>query len=355
MLRGAIVGFGRMGLTHYSILNTHPEVKFVAVCDSSTFMLKNLAKHLSVATYKDPDRMFSEMRPDFAIVATPTALHAEVAECAIANNAHVFVEKPMTLNPEQAGRLLELARAKKIVHQVGYAMRFHDVFRKAKSLIDSGAIGQIMTFMVEMNGPVVLHDARKSWRSRKTEGGGCLYDFASHSVDLVNYLIGPPADVVGTVFRSIHSCGVEDAICSTFLYDDGMRGTLLANWSDPSYRKPSCRFEALGTKGKIIADFYTYKVYFKSAPEVDGYAEGWNEGYLADIAEPVRFYVRGFQFTRQLDYFIDCILKQTACEICSFEEGLCADVIMHRIRMDGETRRSHDRQDHIRRQPVLRH
>ena len=77
--------------------------------------------------------------------------------------------------------------------------------------------------------------------------------------------------------------------------------------------------------------------------------------YLADVAEPVRFYVRGFQFTRQLDYFIDCILKQTACEICSFEEGLYADVIMHRIRMDGETRRSHDRQDHIRRQPVLRH
>jgi predicted dehydrogenase len=355
MLRGGIVGMGRMGLTHFSILNNHPDVKWAAVCDSSNFVLKTLGHHLGVETFTDFEKMLATMNLDFVVVATPTAMHAEVAECAIANDAHVFVEKPLALNPEQSGRLADLARGKSLVHQVGYAMRFHEIFMKTKSLLDRGAIGSVVTFTVEMNGPVVLHDARKSWRSKKTEGGGCLYDFASHSVDLVNYLIGPPDQVVGTVFSHIHSDDVEDAISSTFVYDNGTRGTLLANWSDPSYRKPSCRFEALGTQGKIIADFYTYKVFLQGTPQIDEYSEGWNEGYLADIAEPVRFYVRGFQFTRQLDYFIDCIRSQKACERCSFEEGLSTDVIMHQIRTDGETRRFHDRQNHIGRQPVLRH
>ena len=195
MLKGGIIGFGRMGLTHFSILNTHPNVDLVAVCDSSSFVLKNAARHMRIETFTNFERMLETMDLDFVVVATPTAMHADVAECAITHNAHVFVEKPLTLNPTQGRRLIELVRDKQLVHQVGYAMRFHDIFMKAKSLIDLGAIGRIMTFVVEMNGPVVLHDARKSWRSNKTHGGGCLYDFASHSVDLVNYLVGPPDEV----------------------------------------------------------------------------------------------------------------------------------------------------------------
>lgn len=355
MLKGGIVGFGRMGLTHFSILNNHPNVKFAAICDSSDFVLKSSARYMGVEIFKDYEKMLNTMDLDFVIVATPTAMHADVTECAIKHNVHVFVEKPLTLNPEQSRQLLELAQSSNIVHQVGYAMRFHDIFMKVKSLLDANAIGQILTFSVEMNGPIVLHNARKSWRSRKTEGGGCLYDFASHSVDLVNYFIGPPDEVLGTVFKHIYSNGVEDALTSTFLYDNGIKGTLSANWSDPSYRKPSCCFEALGTKGKIIADFYTYKIFFKNVPDIEGYTKGWNEGYLADIAKPVRFYVRGFQFTRQLDYFIDCISEQIPNERCSFEEGLCTDTIMQLIRTDGDKRRINDRQNNFRRQPVLRH
>lgn len=349
MLRGGIAGFGRMGLTHFSILNTHPSVSLVAVCDSSGFVLKNAARHMGVETFKSFDRMVETMDLDFVIVATPTASHADVAACAILHGAHVFVEKPLALHPEQGRHLVDLLQGKNLVHQVGYAIRFHDVFMKVKSLLDAGVLGEVVTFSVEMNGPVVLHEARKSWRSRKAEGGGCLYDFASHGVDLVNYLVGPPDDVIGTTFTRIHSDGVEDAISSTFVYRRGGRGNLLANWSDPSYRKPSCRFEAMGTKGKVIADFYTYKVFLQEEPDVSEFTRGWNEGHLAGMAEPVRFYVRGFQFTRQLDHFIDCILERRACQTCSFEDGLRTDVLMHRIRNDGDIRRSQDGQNHTRR------
>jgi predicted dehydrogenase len=78
MLKGGVIGFGRMGLTHFSVLNTHPDVKFVAVCVPSSFVLKNVESFLGLAPYKDYRKMFSETRPDFAIVATPTGMHAEV-------------------------------------------------------------------------------------------------------------------------------------------------------------------------------------------------------------------------------------------------------------------------------------
>ncbi len=355
MLRGAVIGLGRMGLTHFSILNTHPAVKFVAICDPSAFLGKNVTKHTDLAVYRDPDQLFRETKPDFVIVATPTATHADVAACAITHGSHVFVEKPFTLSSEQSQYLRNLVQGKRLVHQVGYAMRFHDVFLKVKQLLDLGAIGEVRIFKTEMDGPVVLHEGKSTWRSKRQEGGGCLYDFASHAVDLVNYLIGPPDDVVGTVFSRIHSEAVEDAITSTFLYENGCRGTVLVNWSDPSFRKPACRFEALGSNGKIIADFYTLKAFFREAPRATGFTQGWNERHLSDLAQPVRFYVRGFQFTRQLDFFIDCILQQKSCDICSFQDGLETDLVLDRIRNDGETRGFAHGQNDLRRQPVLRH
>lgn len=339
MLRGGIVGLGRMGLIHFSILNTHPEVDVVAVCDASSFVLRNAGEYMEVEVFKDYEKMCKTMDLDFVIVATPTAMHAEVAECAIARNAHVFVEKPLALDPEQGQGLLQRLQGKSLVHQVGYVNRFGDVFGRVKQLLDSSIIGAVLTFKIEMNGPTVLHRTKETWRARRNEGGGCLYDFASHSVDLVNYFFGPPQAVVGTVLGSIHSEAVEDTMSATFVYEGGMRGNLLANWSDPTYRKPSCSIEVLGRAGKIVADLRSYKIFLAEAPADSEFTPGWNHRYFTTVAGPVRFFVRAFEFTRQLDHFIQCILERRSCGICSFEDGLNTDVIMERIRKDDESRR----------------
>jgi predicted dehydrogenase len=335
MLKGTVVGFGRMGITHYSILNRHPHVNFVAVCDSSGFVRNNVAKYLDVETYDDYHEMFREVKPDFTIAAVPTAMHMDVVKAAILNDAHVFVEKPFTLNPGQGHELLNLLKGKNLVHQVGYVVRFSDVFMKVKELMDQKALGELCTFKTEMYGPTVLHGAKKSWRSKKSEGGGCLYDFASHGIDLISYLVGPPDNIVGTVLQSIFSNDVEDAISSTFIYKEGFRGNLMVNWSDSSYRKPDYYFEVLGTKGKIIADLRSLKIFFSQTPDIEEYTKGWNIQYFPSLAQPVRFFVRGFEFTRQLDYFVDCILKDRPCEVCSFDEGLKTDTIIEQIRTDG--------------------
>ncbi|MBN1805942.1 MAG: Gfo/Idh/MocA family oxidoreductase [Sedimentisphaerales bacterium] len=332
MLKGAVIGFGRMGLTHFSILNNHPEVEFVAVCDSSSFILQNVAKYMGLATFTDHRKMFDSTNLDFAIIATPTVLHADAVDNAIEKGLHVFVEKPFGLNPEQGQKLIDKVKGKKIVTQVGYVIRFNDVMMEVKKLLNSNVIGDLLVFKMEMNGPTVLHDVKSGWRSKKTEGGGCLYDFASHSIDLINYLIGPPDKIVGSVLQSIHSAGIEDAVTSTFVYNNGLRGNLLVNWSDPSYRKPAYRFEIQGKKGKIVADLHAYKIFFRDPPSTNGFKQGWNQRYVTSFVEPVRFYVRGFEFTRQLDYFIECITQGKPNQMCTFEDGLAADKVISQIR-----------------------
>lgn len=343
MLRGAIIGFGRMGLTHFSILNALSNVNMVAICDSSGFVLKNAARYLGIEAFKEPGKMLSTADLDFVVVATPTASHTETVAMAIEKGLHVFVEKPFTLDPDQSRRLLDLIDGKNLVNQVGYVLRFNDVLIQVKELVDDSMIGDLLSFKLEMSGPTVLKGARSSWRSKKSEGGGCLYDFASHSIDLINYLFGPPSDVAGTVFQSVYSVGVEDSISSTFLYKSGTRGNLLVNWSDASYRKPSYRLEIFGRKGKIIADLHAYRLFLRSLCSHDGFSEGWNQRYVTDFFRPVQFYLRGYEFTRQLEHFVGCIAEGRQTDVCSFDQAHETDRVIRRLREDAERRPSYAR------------
>ena len=158
-----------------------------------------------------------------------------------------------------------------------------------------------------------------------------MYEFASHCIDLVVYLVGQPDKVVGSIMQSVYSSDIEDLVSSTFIYDKGYSGTIIANWSDESYRKPTNIFTILGTKGKIIADKHAYKIFLRDSDDSNGFQKGWNTRYITDFSKSVRFYVRGNEFTRQLDYFVDCIENERKGNISSFAEALKTDVIMEEV------------------------
>src|SRR3989339_1246078 len=325
MLNGAVVGFGRMGLTHFSILNHHPDVQFSAICDSSSFMLKNISKYTNLQTFTDFIEMYNNVKSDFVIIATPTALHYAAAKEAVKRGIHVFVEKPFVLSVTEGEEIVAMLERSNLVNQVGYVIRFNEIFSRIKQLINDGVIGQPIIYKMEMNGPTVSKPVKGGWRSQKSQGGGCLHDFASHSIDLINYLLGKPKKVTGTVFKSIYSENVEDQITSTFIHDKNLSGTLLVNWSDVSYRKPAYKFEILGYKGKIIADLHAFKLFLNYQPQNGQYSKGWNNCYITDFARPVRFYLRGNEFSRQLDYFIDSIMDREDGKMCTFQDGLNTD------------------------------
>jgi len=333
MVKVGLIGFGRMGITHFSILNTHPSVKVTAVCDQSAAMMKILSKYADVKTYADYEKMLNNADLDCAIISTPSDSHAEIIRACLKKGLHVFVEKPFTMTSAEGNAVMAELGEKPLVNQVGYVNRFNEVFMEVKALLERGIIGDVVNFRSEMYGATVLKDSKSSWRSSKKSGGGCMYEF-SHGIDLVVYLLDRPDSVAGSVMQSIYSSEVEDLVSSTFIYNKGFSGTLAMNWSDETFRKPANIVTIIGTKGKIIADKHAYKLYLKEDSLERGFEMGWNTRYITDFAKSVRFYVRGNEFTRQLDYFIDCIEGNVLDNNASFAEGLKTDLLMEEITKD---------------------
>jgi predicted dehydrogenase len=331
MLRAGFIGFGRMGITHFSILNTHPDVKIAAICDPSKSMRNILKKYLNIEIFSNYQKMIDKISLDFVVISTPTDSHAEIITYAIKNGLHTFSEKPLALTATEGREALNQLQNKNLVNQIGYVNRFNEVFMAVKKILDTRIMGEIKNFRSEMFGATVLKKPKAGWRAKRKTGGGCLYEFASHCIDLVVYLLGQPDKVMGSIMQRIYSSDAEDLVSSNFIYENGYNGSIMVNWSDESFRKPTNIVTIFGTKGKIVADKHAYKIFLKEPFHANGFHKGWNTRYITDFGKSVRFYVRGNEFTRQLDYFVDCIKNGQTDNISSFADAYKTDVIMEEI------------------------
>ena len=336
-MRIAIIGAGRMGITHYSIINSHPSIEIESVADPSAIVLAMMKKYLPVKTYKDYNELFETSKPDAILVCTPPNLHYDVIEKAAQKGIHVFAEKPFTTKYENATRLNNLFEQSGLINQVGYVNRFNDVFVKTKELLDKGVIGKVIRFKSEMFSCTIIDSEESSgWRSSRESGGGAIFEMASHAIDLVNFLIGKPDKVSGSSLNQIYSKNVEDAMSSTFLYKNGASGTIYVNWSDMSYRKPTNKIEIFGDGGRILADQHSLKIFLNKPNKEFNFRQGWNTLYITDLFEPVPFYVRGNEFTRQLYHFVDCIQDKEKMNKCTFKDGANALEVIENIFNDYE-------------------
>ncbi len=115
---------------------------------------------------------------------------------------------------------------------------------------------------------------------------------------------------------------MEDAVSSTFIYNDGKSGTIDINWSDTSYRKPAGKVEVFGTNGKLIVNEHSIKIFLNEPNEQEKLQKGWNTLYITDVFRNVPFYVRGNEFTRQLYDFADTVAGKKEKSLCTFEDGV---------------------------------
>jgi len=334
MLRAAIIGLGKMGLSHQSMVNVHPQLKLTSVCDASGYVLDVLSKYTGVKTYTDYKRMLAEEQLDCVFVATPSRYHAEIVAAALDHNLHVFCEKPFALDPETGYRLAETAERKKLVNQVGYHYRFVATFNETKRLLEQNLIGDLHHVRAEAYGPVVLRPKGTTWRSQKIEGGGCLFDYSCHAIDLLNYLVGRPIAVSGSVLNSVFSNDVDDEIYSTFQFSKGLYGQLATNWSDESLRKMSVKLSLWGSNGRINVDRQEIQVYVRSPPPAaTGFGAGWTVRFTTELTKPVWFYVRGEEYSAQIDHFVRCI-ETRGVAISSFRTASDTSLVAASVRAD---------------------
>jgi scyllo-inositol 2-dehydrogenase (NADP+) len=306
----AIVGLGKMGLSHLSMIRAHPKVRMVGVCDATGYVLDVLAKYTGMPVYKDFVGMLDQAKPDAVIIATPTHLHATMVRQAIERGIHVFCEKPLVIDPVEGAALTQLAQDRQVITQVGYHNRFVASFHEVHRLLELGTIGPVNTALAEAYGPVVLKPAGRTWRSQRSSGGGSLYDYAAHPLNLLTWYLGEPSGVTGRL-TSIFSAQIDDAVVASLHYPQGT-AQLCVNWSDESQRKMSTKMSLWGTHGRIYADRQEIQVYLRDTATIpEGYHAGWNVRYTTDMTEAPWFYLRGEEYSAQLDAFVTRVASGT--------------------------------------------
>ena len=331
MLKGGIVGLGKMGISHAAIVGAHPSVEFVAVCDTSSLVLDAFKKYTKINTYSDYFKMLENETLDFVVIATPTKFHYPMVKSALEKNIHVFCEKPFSLTSKEGAALVEMTKQRSLINQVGYHNHFIGTFRELDRLLQDGVIGEIVHFTGEAYGPVVTKEKGGTWRSKPEEGGGCMFDFASHVINLIQEVVGRPVKVNGALLKSVYSKGVEDAVYSLLTLENKISGVLLVNWSDETYRKMSTSLTVEGKKGKIICDATEIKIYLKEANQKNGLEKGWTTKYITDFALPVNYHLRGEEYSAQIDYFVDNVINKRQGTYNTFEQGFYTDKVIEMI------------------------
>ena len=131
-LRIAVIGAGHLGRIHSKLLGQVDGAKLVAVSDPVEAARKNAAELFSVPVHADYQDCLPEI--DAAVIAAPTDRHSEIAQILLNAGKHVLVEKPLTIQREDASRLASLAAARKLTLQVGHVERFNPAFTALEKL-----------------------------------------------------------------------------------------------------------------------------------------------------------------------------------------------------------------------------
>jgi predicted dehydrogenase len=139
----------------------------------------------------DPEEFFTN-HLDIMDICTPNMLHLEQVEQAVQRKLHIYCEKPLAMNFEEARAMAQMAREAGILTHVAFVLRYVPAIRQMKALLEAGRIGEILNFRGHMFHSGYLDpDRPMSWRLRHSQsGGGAFADLGAHLIDLIHYLIG---------------------------------------------------------------------------------------------------------------------------------------------------------------------
>jgi predicted dehydrogenase len=264
-VRCAVIGAGRFAeICHVPGLQSHPQAEVVLLCGRNEERRRAMAERLGVPeTAADYREVVARPDIDAVTITTPNASHHEIAIAALAAGKHVFCEKPLAMNAGEAEAMARTARDAGLVNQVAFTFRYTHCVSRLRALLREGAIGQ--PFFVRMVGEGwgdLRPGATVAWRHQaKLAGAGMLADMGSHYFDLVNWIMGPVAEVSGllhTVARTRPDAqgrptpvDTDDLAHVWFRTADGVQGEFRSSRVTPS-RGENGFLEVVGDQGALF-------------------------------------------------------------------------------------------------------
>lgn len=260
----AVIGAGRAGLIHARALQRSVDAAYlVALADPDDDARSRAAADLGLDTHHADHRaLLDDDRVDAVVVVTPTKFHHGIVLDALAAGKHVLCEKPMAMNAEECAEMVDAAERADRRLQIGFMRRFDSGFRRAKELIDSGAIGEVVTVKSMTHGPSVPHP----WMYDLAASNGPLAEVSSHDIDTVRWLCGSEVTSVYATGGNYRSPQAREEFPD--FYDTVLMTCTMANGTIGSVDGAQgvrygydARVEILGTDGRLdIGDLTTNRV-----------------------------------------------------------------------------------------------
>jgi predicted dehydrogenase len=202
--------------------------------------------------YSDADALIDDPDVDAVYIATPPYAHkAYTLRCAKAGRP-VYVEKPMALNFEECQEMIEACRDANVPLFVAYYRRMLPRFLKIKELIQSGAVGQVQAVTIRFYRPAYPEQYQPEnlpWRVLPEQSGGGLFvDLGSHTLDFLDYVLGPIRVASGIAVNRGGHYPAEDNVSAYFEFESGIQG--VGQWCFTGFQEFD-QTEIVGSQGKL--------------------------------------------------------------------------------------------------------
>ncbi len=266
-VRFGILGCGVIGPHHAQAIAGLPDdAVLVAVADRHRDRADTLARKYDVAAYSSLDELLRHPELDAICVCTPSGDHAENASAVLNAGKHVVVEKPVDVTLEAIDRLLASRRSRAQKVAVISQHRFDTSTRIVRDAVDQGQLGRLTvgTAQVRWWRAQSYYDSG-AWRGTwKHDGGGALMNQSIHTIDLLQWIMGPVIEVSAYTGLLAHErIEVEDTAVAILRFAGGALG--IVEGTTAAYPGLTARLEVHGDRGSAVID-NDELVYFHSAP-----------------------------------------------------------------------------------------
>ncbi len=317
-----IAGLGSIGRRHFRNLIALGEKDIVLLRTRKATLPDDELAGYPVET--DLDEALKKYKPAAVIVANPTSMHLDVAIPATQAGCHILLEKPVSHSMDRLDVLQKAAQKSGSKILVGFQFRYHPTLNQARELIQSDALGQILTVHAHWGEYLPQwhpwEDYRQSYAARAELGGGVIVTL-THPLDYLRYLLG---DVQSLWSFNGHNSALEidteDVAEIGLKFANGAMGGVHVNYFQ---RPPVHRLEVVGTKGTLRWDNADGNLHFYRVPAPFGSFSDNPPAPVMESFSPPEGFERNQLFLAQTRHFIEIVCGESE-PACRLEDGICA-------------------------------
>jgi len=253
---------------------------FRAVSTASGVTASNVAKEFGFEScVSNADEVMNDESVNLVVIATPHDTHAELAQRALDNNKHVFVEKPLALNDDELDGVISTASNSSGRLMVGFNRRFSPAAKQAQNFFTGRQAP--LSILYRINGGRI---PRESWVQDPVQGGGRIIGECCHFIDLMQFLTG--AKIVRVFAESItsrdHAITDVDSVFISLKFADGSNGTI-AYLAEGDKALPKERVEIFGGGKTFVIDDFRYTFSYADGKESKGSLAKQDKGQAEQI------------------------------------------------------------------------